>query len=169
MLQRQLTLVPSEPTPSHEPSIDVAFATSDLHLVDQHFGSTLSLARYRVTPTRADLMTVSRFEDVKKTGRDDKLRDKLRWLRDCDVVFCEAIGTSAIAQLNAQGTQPVRVTSGTSIGEALRRVQGDLARSAPWLRKYLVGPAGSRGEQRTTSSKAHIAELEAMTAEEWNE
>lgn len=159
MLERQLTLVRSAPLEQPCTQVRVAFATTDLKHVDQHFGWSRRFIHYDVSTEHFNCLGVGSFHDIKQYPDEDKLQAKLEWLSGCNLVFCVAIGSSAIQQLLQRGVQPIRVDHGTLVRGVLRRVQTELERgTAPWIRHALRSPEPSR-----------IDELAAMTQEEWIE
>lgn len=141
------------------PGISIAFATSDLEHVDQHFGSTRSLAIYRLEQGRAQLLEAIRFGNDAQDGGEGKLKPRIECLKGCVAVFSEAVGSSAIRQLLAQGIQPVKVPQGSRIAVLVRDIQNDLGAgiTPPWLARNLF----NKGE--TTDR------LQIMANEPWEE
>src|SRR5512140_3301630 len=84
-------------------AIKVAFATTDMVHVNQHFGSTKSFALYAVDPEQSELLEAAQFGDLSQDGNEDKLSVKIQLLDGCAAVYCQAIGASAIKQIVAQG------------------------------------------------------------------
>ena len=144
------------------PIIKAAFATSDRQHVDQHFGAASSLLIYAVTPEQATLVEFAQFGLLAPDRHEDKLAAKLALLHGCAVVYCEAVGGSAIQQLLTAGVQPLRVESGTSISFLLTELQAALRSDAPaWLHRSIA-------RQRETGDQAG-ARFAAMEAEGWQE
>jgi nitrogen fixation protein NifX len=144
------------------PIVKAAFATSDRRRVDQHFGAASAILIYAVTPEHATMVEFAQFGDVDHDGHEDKLAAKLALLQGCTVVYCQAVGGSAIRQLLAVGVQPIRVDAGTAIAPLLADLQTALrGGDAPaWLdraiaRQRQADPAGAR--------------FAAMEAEGWRE
>lgn len=149
-------------SPRMTPTVKAAFATSDRHWVDQHFGAASALLVYAVTPEQSTLVEFAQFGDLDRDGHEDKLAAKLAVLQGCAVVYCQAVGGSAIRQLLAIGVQPVRVEADTAIAPLLAALQTALrGDSAPaWLdraiaRQHQADPVGAR--------------FAAMEAEGWQE
>lgn len=140
-------------------AIKVAFATSDLKRVDQHFGSAEAFAVYAVEPGRAQLVEAAQFGRLAQDGNEDKLVAKLDALDGCIAVYTQAVGASAISQLKARGIQPMKVAPGTPIGELLATLQGEL-RGGPdsWLAQAL-----------RRRSPADPGRFDSMDGEEWQE
>lgn len=144
------------------PTIKAAFATSNRHHVNQHFGAASGLLIYAVTPEQATLLEFAQFGEFDQDRHEDKLAAKLALLRGCAVVYCEAVGGSAIQQLLTAGVQPLRVESGTSISFLLTELQAALRSDAPaWLHRSIA-------RQRETGDQAG-ARFAAMEAEGWQE
>jgi nitrogen fixation protein NifX len=144
------------------PSIKAAFATSDRHRVDQHFGVASALLIYAVTSEQATVIEFAQFGDLDRDGHEDKLAAKLALLQGCAVVYCQAVGGSAIQQLLALGVQPIRVDAGAAIAPLLAALQTAMRGGAApaWLNRAIV-------RQRQTESTD--TRFVAMEAEGWQE
>ncbi|MBK8815822.1 MAG: nitrogen fixation protein NifX [Methylococcaceae bacterium] len=123
---------------SMETAIKVAFATSDMLHVNQHFGSAKSFAIYAVDPEQSEFLEASQFGELAQDGNEDKLSVKIQLLDGCAAVYCQAIGASAIKQIVAQGIQPIKVHDGSSIKHLLIDLQNEM-KSGPssWLAKAI--------------------------------
>jgi len=137
-----------------ETAIKIAFATTDMIHVNQHFGSARSFALYAVDPEQAELLEAAQFGDLAQDGNDDckdaggralhgasaegKLGEKIQLLSGCAAVYCQAIGASAIKQIIAQGIQPIKVHEGSTIKELIADLQSEM-KSGPsaWLAKAI--------------------------------
>ncbi|MEJ2141949.1 MAG: NifB/NifX family molybdenum-iron cluster-binding protein, partial [Gammaproteobacteria bacterium] len=105
-LQRHMRIVDSEAdSPVMETGLKVAFATTDMKTVNQHFGSAKSFAMYMVNPEDATLLEAAQFAILEQDGDEDKLSAKIKMLEGCSAVYCQAIGSSAINQLVLRGVQ----------------------------------------------------------------
>ena len=144
------------------PTIKAAFATSDRHKVDQHFGAASALLIYAVTPDQTTVVEFAQFGDLDRDGHEDKLAAKLALLQGCAVVYCQAVGGSAIQQLLAVGVQPIRVEAGTAIAPLLAELQTAMrgGQAPVWLNRAIAR------QQETESTEARFA---AMEAEGWRE
>ncbi|HHW76059.1 MAG TPA: nitrogen fixation protein NifX [Xanthomonadaceae bacterium] len=144
------------------PTVKAAFATSDRHRVDQHFGAANALLIYAVTAEQATMAEFAQFGALDRDGHEDKLAAKLALLRGCAVVYCQAVGGSAIQQLLALGVQPIRVDAGTAIAPLLADLQAALrGGDAPaWLNRVIAR------QRENDSADARFA---AMEAEGWQE
>ncbi|MCU0833957.1 MAG: NifB/NifX family molybdenum-iron cluster-binding protein [Chromatiaceae bacterium] len=140
-------------TETPAPVVRVAFATSDLKQVDQHFGAAEGFAVYGVDPDRARLLEATRFTRLEAGGNEGGLAVKVRALDGCVAVYCEAVGASAIRQLLRQGMRPVKVAAGTSIADLIVEVQREL-RAGPggWLARA--------GERRRPTSRGRFDDME---------
>lgn len=121
-----------------ETAIKVAFATTDMVHVNQHFGSAKSFAVYAVNPEQAELMEAAQFGELAQDGNEDKLSVKLQLLDGCAAVYCQAVGASAIKQIVAHGIQPIKVHEGSTIKDLLADLQTEM-KSGPssWLAKAI--------------------------------
>lgn len=121
-----------------ETAIKVAFATTDMLHVNQHFGSARSFAIYAVDPEQAELLEVAQFGTLAQDGNEDKLSYKLQFLDGCVAVYCQAVGASAIKQIIAQGVQPIKVHEGCQIRDLLKDLQLEMKTGpSSWLAKAL--------------------------------
>lgn len=138
-------------------AVRVAFASSDMAHVDQHFGSAQSLAVYEISPAFDRLIEVVRFAVSDQDGNEDKLVSKFEALDGCAAVYAQAVGSSAIRQLVRLGVQPVKIPQGTAIGALIARLRADMqAGVAPW------GHAAGRSDKDP-------ARFAAMVEETWDE
>jgi nitrogen fixation protein NifX len=142
-----------------ETAIKVAFATTDMVHVNQHFGSAKSFALYAVDPERTELVEATQFGELSQDGNEDKLSVKIQLLEGCAAVYCQAIGASAIKQIVAQGIQPIKVHEGSSIKDLLADLQAEM-KSGPsaWLAKAINQSKGPDPER-----------FNAMAEEGWDE
>lgn len=166
-MQRRLSVVqaPAEAgqdevqTMNSETSLKVAFATTDMETVNQHFGAAQAFAIYEVDPKNFRMVEAMEFGELKQDGNEDKLAAKIGVLEGCVAVYSQAIGASAMRQLAAAGVQPVKVSADSPIKALLASLQEEL-RSGPatWLARAIEkhkGPDAGR--------------FDAMEAEGWDE
>jgi nitrogen fixation protein NifX len=140
-------------------AVKVAFATSNLKQVDQHFGAAESFAIYAIDAEQADLIEVVQFGQLDMDGNEDKLAAKIDALQGCIAIYCQAIGASAVNQLRPKGIQPVKVSAGTPLTQAICGLQTEM-RDGPsaWLARAI--------ESR---HPGHAQRFDAMEAEGWSE
>jgi nitrogen fixation protein NifX len=121
-----------------ETALKVAFASTDMTSVNQHFGSSKSFVLYGVDMQDAQLLEVAQFGELEQDGNEDKLSVKIDLLAGCAAVYCQAIGASAIKQLIAQGIQPVKVHDGSQIKDLIADLQTEMkAGPSSWLAKAI--------------------------------
>jgi nitrogen fixation protein NifX len=121
-----------------ETALKVAFATSDMVTVNQHFGSAKSFAVYAINKDETQLMEAAQFGVLSQDGNEEKLSVKMDLLEGCAAVYCQAIGASAINQLIARGIQPVKVHEGSKITDLLVDLQTELTVGpSSWLAKAI--------------------------------
>lgn len=155
MLKRQLRVV----GPDLNTALKIAFATTDMKSVNQHFGSSQSFAVYSVDPDEAQLLEVAQFGRLVQDGNEDKLVAKIAMLDGCSVVYSQACGASAVRQLMAKGIQPVRVEADTPISTLISALQQEM-RDGPtaWLAKAISQQRGG-----------DMGRFDAMEDEGWSE
>lgn len=156
-MQRQLKVLANDDN-NAAPVLQVAFATSDLKHVDQHFGSAERFAVYRVESDRITLSKVAEFGTLEKDGNENKLLEKFMLLEGCAAVYSQAVGPSAVRQLLGLGIQPFKVPEGSVISALLSALQTELS-DGP---KGWIGRALSR--QRRDQKR-----FDAMESEGWED
>ena len=137
-----------------ETALKIAFATTDMETVNQHFGSAKSFAVYAVDRDNAQLLEAAQFGELSQDGNDDckdaggramqgtiaedKLSVKIELLSGCAAVYCQAIGGSAINQLIVKNIQPVKVHEGSKIKDLITDLQNEIkAGPSSWLAKAI--------------------------------
>lgn len=121
-----------------EAALKIAFATTDMETVNQHFGSAKSFAIYAVNMDDAQLLEAAEFGELQQDGNEDKLSVKIELLNGCAAVYCQAVGGSAINQLIAKGIQPVKVHEGGKIKDLIVDLQNEMkAGPSSWLAKAI--------------------------------
>ena len=119
-------------------ALKIAFATTDMETVNQHFGSAKSFAIYAVNIDDAQFLEAAEFGELKQDGNEDKLSVKIELLNGCAAVYCQAVGGSAITQLIAKGIQPVKVHEGGRIKDLIVDLQNEMkAGPSSWLAKAI--------------------------------
>lgn len=103
-------------------SMKVAFASSDYHHVDQHFGATPRLVIYGVKQDAVTLLKVADF-NVEYGHGDDKLASRIDALEECVTLYCVAIGDAVFRQLLQVGVRAIRVPPDTPIVQLLQQIQ----------------------------------------------
>ena len=142
-----------------EAALKIAFASSDMQHVNQHFGSAESFVIYAVDLEQTILLEVAQFDKYEQDGNEDKLQAKIDLLEGCTAVYCQAVGASAIRQLQMKNIQPVKVSEGADIKELVAAFQDELrAGPSAWLAKAI--------ERQKLPERGRFDD---MAAEEWNE
>ncbi|XTZ36578.1 NifB/NifX family molybdenum-iron cluster-binding protein [Salmonella enterica] len=103
-------------------SMKVAFASSDFHHVDQHFGATPKLVVYGVKERDVTLLRVVEFS-VAQGHQQEKISSRIHALEDCVTLYCVAIGETVFRQLLQIGVRAVRVPADTTIVGLLQEIQ----------------------------------------------
>ncbi len=161
-IQRQLKLLRTEQvggTTMDKSGFKVAFASSDLKKVDQHFGSAERFAIYQVTPEESTLLEVSEFGSLEQDGNESKLLEKFVVLDGCVAVYCLAVGPSAVRQLMSLKIQPMKVAHGTQINATLKELQQELTE----------GPGGWLARALSAREEKSEKRFDVMEDEEWCE
>lgn len=141
-----------------ETAIKVAFASSDMKTVDQHFGATRSFAIYALDQEQASFVEAIEFAQMDMDGNEDKLAGKMDAISDCVAVYSQAIGASAIRQLQARNIRPVKVSAGAHINDLIESLQDELRQGpSSWLAKIFDNAAPDPGR------------FDQMEAEGWEE
>lgn len=137
----------------------VAFASTDMKQVNQHFGSAESFAIFAVDLEHIQLMEVSQFGQLEQDGDEDKLVAKLKALDGCIAVYMQAAGASAVTQLKARGIQPVKVSQGADILYLLKSLQEELR----------MGPSAWLARAIDSQRPIDPSRFDSMEDEGWNE
>lgn len=144
-LERQLKLLKVDALdgPATTIPLRVAFASSDLKKVDQHFGSAERFVLYDLIAEEHALHQVFEFGALDQDGNERKLLEKFVALEGCVAVYCLAIGPSAVRQLMTLNIQPIKVAFGTSISSILQGLHKEL-REGPegWLARAIAARNG---------------------------
>lgn len=139
-LKRRLMIVDAdmETTAMEQTAVKVAFASTDMKHVNQHFGSSESFVIYAVDPEHSKMMEVLQFGELAQDGNEDKLIVKMQALEGCIAVYSQAVGASAVRQLKSIGIQPVKVSAGAEIADLIESLQEELI-SGPgtWLARAI--------------------------------
>ncbi len=143
----------------NEQVFKIAFASTDMKHVNQHFGSAKSFVIYSVYPGHSKMLEVIQFGELNHDGNEDKLMAKMNALEGCVAVYFQAIGASAVRQLKTLGIQPIKVSVGEKISKLLDVIQKELRNgSATWLMQAIK-----------LQKPANPDRFDNMEAEGWNE
>jgi nitrogen fixation protein NifX len=160
-LKRRLKILDcdTENTMMEDAALKVAFASTDMKNVNQHFGSAESFVIYAVDPEHSKMLEVTQFGELAQDGNEDKLIVKMSALEGCIAVYSQAVGASAVRQLKAMGIQPVKVSAGSEIAVLLESIQEEL-RSGPgtWLARAI-----------DSQKPSNPSRFDDMEAEGWDE
>ncbi len=139
-LERRLKLVTTgTEAVQMETTIKVAFATSDMQHVDQHFGAAEAFALYALNPEQAGLTEAVQFGQLAMDGNEGKLAAKIDALAGCIAVYCQAVGASAVNQLRSRGIQAIKVSPGCEIRLLVEALQYDLCHGpSAWLARAIA-------------------------------
>ena len=96
----------NEPLPERD---RIAIATSDRLHIDQHFGTATCFLVYRFDETQYQLIKAIEYPALNKGHDVNKLTNRVAMLEGCRLVYCNAIGHSAVQQLLRKHIQPLIV------------------------------------------------------------
>ena len=131
-LTRRIHIVPdTDKEKFMQTALKIAFATTDMETVNQHFGSAKSFALYAVDQEEAHFLEAAQFGELNQDGNEDKLSVKLDLLDGCAAVYCQAVGGSAINQLIARNIQPVKVHENSKIKTLIMDLQTEMKAGPP--------------------------------------
>ena len=159
-IKRHLKIVDDDKsTTLVDTGLKVAFATTDMKHVNQHFGSAESFAIYAINLDGHQLIEAAQFGKLEQDGNEDKLAAKIAMLEGCAAVYCQAVGSSAVRQLVAHGIQPVKVSEGADVSGLIEALKAELS-SGPtaWLARAI--------DQHKVPDKGRFNE---MAQEGWDE
>lgn len=158
-LKRRLKILDCDTKAMEPTAVKVAFASTDMKHVNQHFGSAEAFVIYSVDMEQSKMLEVTQFGDLAQDGNEDKLIEKMTALDGCIAVYTQAVGASAVRQLKTLGIQPVKVPAGTEVSELLKALQEELRTGpATWLARAI--------ESQTPSNPERFDDMEA---EGWDE
>ncbi len=139
--------------------LKIAFATTNMETVNQHFGSAQQFALYKVDPEHTSLLEAAEFGRLAQDGNEDKLEAKLDMLKGCAAVYCQAVGSSAVKQLMMRGIQPIKVVEGAVITDLLEALQDEMRQGpSAWLAKAITAQQGP-----------DMSRFDTMEEEGWDE
>ena len=113
--------------------MNIAFASSNGEVVDQHFGWSKQFYLYEVGKEDSKILSI--IDSSKEPeGEKEKLNYKIGTISEADIMYCTQIGPTASKMIQAAGVHPVRVAENESISDAIAKLQGMLNDApAPWL------------------------------------
>ncbi|MDI3326940.1 MAG: nitrogen fixation protein NifX [Alicyclobacillaceae bacterium] len=122
----------------------VAFATEDGVTVDSHFGHAHSFDIYEVN--REGVRFVER-RVIEGDGEEvERIDSRINAIRDCAILYVNAIGAAAAARVTRARIHPVKVREGEPLQSILEEMQRVLAHNPPpWMRKMLLKESGTGG------------------------
>lgn len=120
----------------------VAFATKDLVSVDEHFGWAKQFAVYDITKDGFKLSEVVKSEDSPEV-EDEKINSKIAAIKDCSIVYCQAIGPTAAARVVKAQIHPIKVEKVIPIEDALNSLVAMLnGNPPPWIKRIVAREEG---------------------------
>ena len=113
--------------------MNIAFASSDGIVIDQHFGWSKRFYLFDVDDTGAELVgTIDSSQEIE--DEHAKLSYKIETISDADIMYCSQIGPKASKMVQAAGIHPVRIADGEKIESAIKQIQAMLNDNPPmWL------------------------------------
>lgn len=121
------------------PTLQIAFASTDGKTVDGHFGSCEKFYIYSLDAEQIQHIDVRNAEG----GRgSEKNAFRAQIIKDCQLMFCAAIGGPAAAKVIRAGIHPLKSKNNPTIEEQLLELQQRVSAGAlpPWLAKLMGQP-----------------------------
>jgi nitrogen fixation protein NifX len=141
-------------TESASTPIRVAFASSDQHQVDQHFGSASRFAIYGLDEGQCELLQIAEFIPDQDGHQQMKIDQRLALLQGCIAVYCVAVGDSVVRQLWAHGIRPVKVDMGSDVTQLIKEFQSQwYVPSSPLRRQH-------ERQQKLQARRANFSTME---------
>lgn len=116
----------------------VAFATKDLSTIDEHFGWAKQFAIYEIGKEGFKLSEVVKTAES-IDAEDEKINSKIDAIKDCSIVYCQAIGPTAAAKVIKNKIHPIKIEKPQAIEEALGSLVTMLnGNPPPWIRRIMA-------------------------------
>lgn len=124
----------------------VAFATKDLNNIDEHFGWAKQFAVYEINKNGFVLSDVVKTQEGVDL-EDEKINSKIDAIKDCSIVYCQAIGPTAAAKVIKNHIHPIKIEKEMSIEDALVSLQTMLnGNPPPWIKRIIMREEGANHE-----------------------
>jgi nitrogen fixation protein NifX len=124
----------------------VAFATKDMTNIDDHFGWAKQFAVYEINKEGFSLHGIVKTEEG-VDNEDEKINSKIDAIKDCAIVYCQAIGPTAAAKVIKHHIHPIKIDKETSIEEALGALVTMLkGNPPPWIKRIIMRDEGLTNE-----------------------
>lgn len=123
--------------------MNIAFASSDGELVNQHFGWSKTFYLFEVGK---DASTFLKSIDSSEEPEEEKakLTYKIGTIEEADIMYCTQIGPTASKMVQSSGIHPVRVSEGEKIADAIAKIQEMLNENPPMWLLRIFHKAGAR-------------------------
>lgn len=118
----------------------IAFCTTDMESVNQHFGRADKIAIYDIDDKEYSFSEMREFVPIDPT-KDHKVdtETKAQAINDCAILYVAEIGGPASAHVIKNKIHPVKVTEPVPIKDILENIRTTLAGNpAPWLKKAML-------------------------------
>lgn len=118
----------------------IAFCTTDMETINEHFGRAEKVAIYDIDDKAYSLAEVREFVPI-DPEKDHKVdtETKAQALNDCAILYVAEIGGPAAAHVIKNKIHPVKVADPVAITEILDNLKTTLAGNpAPWLKKAMM-------------------------------
>jgi nitrogen fixation protein NifX len=123
--------------------MNIAFASSDGALVNQHFGWSKTFYLFEVDKTSSTfLKSIDSSEEPEEEKA--KLAYKIGTIEEADIMYCTQIGPTASKMVQSSGIHPVRVSEGEKIEDAIAKIQEMLNDNPPMWLLRIFHKAGQR-------------------------
>jgi len=127
-------------------SMKVAFATKDLSNIDDHFGWAKQFAVYEIKKDSFALAGIVKTQEGIDL-EDEKINSKIEAIKDCAIVYCQAIGPTAAAKVIKNHIHPIKVEKEMSIEDTIGSLQKMLnGNPPPWIKRIIMKEEGVDNE-----------------------
>ncbi|MGD9807793.1 MAG: nitrogen fixation protein NifX [Deferribacterales bacterium] len=119
----------------------IAFCTTDMETINQHFGQADKVAIYDIDDKEYSLAEVREFVPIDPEKGDHKVdtETKAIALKDCAILYVAEIGGPAAAHVIKNKIHPIKVAEPVAIKEILDALKAKLGDNpAPWLKKAML-------------------------------
>lgn len=113
--------------------MNIAFASSNGEVIDQHFGWSKTFYLFKVDKDASTFLgSIDSSEEPEEEKA--KLTYKIGTIEEADIMYCTQIGPTASKMVQASGIHPVRVAEGETIADAIAKIQQMFQDNPPmWL------------------------------------
>ncbi len=123
-----------------EGMLKVAFASSDMEWINDHFGKTSQFVIYDISDSGFNLIEVLKVAQEEISEEDDKNEQVAQILADkgVHILYVASIGPTAAAKVVKKRVHPLKVQVDTKVEDACKEFQRMLGSNPPpWIKKII--------------------------------